>query len=144
MPEEFRIWKEKVEAIERKKLTALAASQPSGQSNGGVNSALDTTVLTGKQPVPAPATAAKSTRVPATTTITANEYQTKEEASDAFKALLTENKVTVVAKMKEVQELCQLDHRWNALRTAGERKQALAEYQVTVGLVSTSYLLCVL
>jgi hypothetical protein len=33
-------------------------------------------------------------------------------------------------KMKEVQDLCQSDPRWNALKTAGDKKQALAEYQV--------------
>ena len=34
-------------------------------------------------------------------------------------------------KMKEVQEICQKDSRWNALRTAGEKKQSLAINQVT-------------
>jgi hypothetical protein len=33
-------------------------------------------------------------------------------------------------KMKEVQDLCQSDPRFNALKSGGEKKQALAEYQV--------------
>ena len=33
-------------------------------------------------------------------------------------------------KMKEVTDICHSDIRFLALRTAGERKQALAEYQV--------------
>jgi pre-mRNA-processing factor 40 len=32
--------------------------------------------------------------------------------------------------MKEVQDLCQHDARWEALKSQGEKKQALAEYQV--------------
>ena len=33
-------------------------------------------------------------------------------------------------KMKEVTDICHTDVRYKALKTAGERKQALAEYQV--------------
>ena len=33
--------------------------------------------------------------------------------------------------MKEVTDICHSDIRFLALRTAGERKQALAEYQVS-------------
>ncbi len=39
-------------------------------------------------------------------------------------------KVTSIAKMREVQDLCQQDPRWEALKSQGEKKQALAEYQV--------------
>jgi hypothetical protein len=49
---------------------------------------------------------------------------------EAFKALLTEKKISTSLKFKEVVELCQDDVRFGALKTAGEKKQALAEYQV--------------
>ena len=38
-------------------------------------------------------------------------------------------------KMKEVIELCQADVRYSALKTGGEKKQALAEYQVRYGSI---------
>ena len=38
--------------------------------------------------------------------------------------------VLTTMKMKEVQDLCQSDPRFNALKSGGEKKQALAEYQV--------------
>lgn len=46
------------------------------------------------------------------------------------KALLADFKVSSTAKAKEVKDLCQDDPRWNALKTSGERNQAIAEYQV--------------
>ena len=39
-------------------------------------------------------------------------------------------KVQATMKMKEVVDLCQGDIRFRALKTAGERKQAFAEFQV--------------
>lgn len=59
-------------------------------------------------------------------------YATREEAIEAFKAMLEACDVSAAMKMKEVVDLCQDDPRFNALKTAGEKKQALAEYQVTV------------
>ena len=43
------------------------------------------------------------------------------------------SQILTTMKMKEVTDLCQNDVRFRALRSAGERKQALAEYQVCVG-----------
>ena len=43
-------------------------------------------------------------------------------------------------KMKEVIELCQADIRYSALKTGGEKKQALAEYQVRLDMDSLVYL----
>ena len=58
-------------------------------------------------------------------------YATTEEAVEAFKAMLTERRVLTTMKMKEVIDLCQSDPRFNALKSPGEKKQALAEYQVS-------------
>jgi len=56
-------------------------------------------------------------------------FATKAEAVAAFKALLEEKKVSVTASIRIVTETCQSDGRWFALKTSGERKQALTEYQ---------------
>jgi hypothetical protein len=58
------------------------------------------------------------------------EYATPAEALEAFNALLDDKKVSSTARTKEVKDLCQDDPRWNALKSSGERNQAVAEYQV--------------
>ena len=68
--------------------------------------------------------------------VTAPVYATHADAVDAFKAMLEEHDVTAVMKMKEVIDLCQKDVRFNALKGGGEKKQALAEYQVTNDLTN--------
>jgi pre-mRNA-processing factor 40 len=56
-------------------------------------------------------------------------YKNKVEAVSAFKDLLLEKGIVPNLKWNEVQKVCCVDKRWEALRTIGERKQALAEYQ---------------
>jgi hypothetical protein len=56
-------------------------------------------------------------------------YKNKEEAVSAFKCLLLEKGIIPGLKWNEVQKLCCVDKRWEAVMTIGERKQALAEYQ---------------
>lgn len=130
MPEEFRVWKEKMDAIELKKATQVAAkaalaelaasaapesaqSNNHHSSNGGAGHSTG-----GRAEVAAPAIV----------------YASQAEAAEAFKELLASMKVSTIAKMKEVQDLCQHDPRWEALKSQGEKKQALAEYQVCVRL----------
>lgn len=118
MPEEFRIWKELVEAAEQKKIQVAAARAAE---------AADVSVA-----AVAAASEAKNRQAAAQTVRVAPAvvYATPAEAAEAFKELLTDMKVTSIAKMREVQDLCQQDPRWEALKSQGEKKQALAEYQV--------------
>lgn len=55
-------------------------------------------------------------------------YNNKEEAVATFKCLLLEKGIIPNLKWNEVQKICCIDTRWQALNTIGERKQALAEY----------------
>jgi hypothetical protein len=145
VPEEFRVWKERVDAIEKKKLLAL---QPPAQHSLQPPPAIFTA------PVAASPLAAVEVReeVPAQAPAVvapaggrrkkgdeddeekpkpvAPVYANQEERVTAFKDLLTEKRVLVTSKMKEVIELCSEDVRFSALKTGGEKKQALAEYQV--------------
>ncbi|RYG61449.1 hypothetical protein EON64_18570, partial [archaeon] len=57
-------------------------------------------------------------------------YATPEEARGAFFSLLSDFSVSALMKIREVQEKCGHDPRWSALDSQGERKQALAEFQV--------------
>jgi pre-mRNA-processing factor 40 len=141
MPEDFRLWKERIEAIERKRSApATAAAAPSVEPAPSASAA----VATAPSQLPGIATSARTTsqtqsRRQATAQgagsdddeATVLAYSTREEAMDAFKALLAEKKVPTSMRFKEVMDLCQDDVRFNALKSAGEKKQALAEYQVT-------------
>lgn len=100
-PVEYREWREKIEAIEAK-ATALKGSFPSSKEEQ------------------------KKKGIPTPTTVT---YATQAEALEAFYALLDEKKVSATVKVKDVKDICQDDPRWNALKTTGERNQAIAEYQ---------------
>jgi pre-mRNA-processing factor 40 len=57
------------------------------------------------------------------------QWKTKQERRDAFKELLEEKIVKASAKWDEALKLIQDDYRFNALNTAGERKQVFTEYQ---------------
>lgn len=121
MPEEYRVWKEKVDALEKSK-----SQKAEGKGNG--NSEQDKSKNS------------RSTANAASSSIDNSNsdkkviptYATAAEAFEAFKELLQSKNVSATAKMKEAQELCQNDPRWEALRTQGEKKQALAEYQVNI------------
>lgn len=118
MPEEFRIWKELVEAAEQKKIQ-VAAARAAEVADASVAAVAAASEAKNRQ------AAAQAVRV-----APAVVYATPAEAAEAFKELLTDMKVTSIAKMREVQDLCQQDPRWEALKSQGEKKQALAEYQV--------------
>ncbi len=129
MPEEYRLWKEKVEALEKK----LQEEKQQNKVNAAINSisAQGTAPSQNNHPplIKSNSTHSllsktKSEDVPQVT------YASQAEAAEAFKELLAHKNISTIAKMKEVQDLCQSDPRWEALRTMGERKQALAEYQV--------------
>lgn len=126
MPEEFRTWKEKVDALQAKKSSqppsreSITHSHNNNQPHHNNNSN-------------ASHGASNSSSNYSTQSISAEPaivYASYAEASEAFKELMTEKKVSATAKMREVQDLCQADVRWDALKTMGEKKQALAEYQV--------------
>ena len=162
VPEEYRVWKEKMDAVERKKLMVFA---PAGGMN--VHTSLTKTLPSAAIPIVAAVTVTTNTIAASNTTSTNGNlsgsngasnsnggastnsgsnnrkkqveeeekvvivYATTEEAVEAFKAMLTERRVLTTMKMKEVIDLCQSDPRFNALKSPGEKKQALAEYQVS-------------
>lgn len=171
MPDEFRIWKEKVEAAEKKGQTQTSATAGKGtgpaasssaSTSGSAASASSTSASAAAsssaskaegqvaRPSPGPDDGQGDPSKPSTTTTAATPaaqskvssassapaaapaivYASREEAVAAFKALLEDRNVSAIAKMKEVQDACQDDERWLALKTQGEKKQALAEYQV--------------
>ena len=101
MPEEYRIWKEKMDSVEKKK----AASESMGSNNIYRVDAIPEKVV---EPI---------------------LFATKEEALVAFKELLASKKVSAQANFKDVRDRCQGDGRWFSLESTGEKKQALAEYQ---------------
>jgi len=124
MPEEYRTWKEKVDALQVKK-----SIQPSRDSNAHSHNHVhhnnSNTSSHGSSNYTTQSTSAEPAVV----------YATYIEASEAFKEMMIEKKVSATAKMKEVQDLCQSDVRWDALKSMGEKKQALAEYQVWADLL---------
>ena len=60
-------------------------------------------------------------------------YASHAEALEAFHEILNSKKISANAKMKEVLEICESDPRWSSLKilSQGDKKQGLAEYQVT-------------
>lgn len=74
-------------------------------------------------------------------------YASAQEAMDAFKEMLARRNIASNAGFKVVQDLCRDDVVWeHALKTQGEKRQALAEYQVSTSwhvhqlyLLSTEY-----
>lgn len=133
VPDEYRVWKQQTDAVEEKKKQALlVAAQPLP---------LPFTAPVAVAAVPAVATSSSSNRrkheeeerkrreEEELAKIPAIVYASHEEAVEAFKAMMTEKRVSATMKMKEVVDLCTSDPRYVALKTGGERKQALAEYQ---------------
>jgi hypothetical protein len=155
VPEEYRLWKEKVDALEKKqqeqKQNQLNEPQPGKGNNlsssvgSSSNIHYDTKSTASSTTNLLSSTASNKLHKSKSTESMntggggpsiANEnkivYSSIAEATEAFKELLTQKGVSPVAKMKEVQDLCQSDPRWEALKTMGEKKQALAEYQVRI------------
>lgn len=133
MPEEYRVWKEKMDAIEQKRVVQ-AASQATAEAerlaelrSGNRAARAGPASNSGSGVATSGGSAAAANSV---------QYASAAEAAEAFKDMLAEKKISTIAKMREVQELCQSDERWDALKTQGEKKQALAEYQVTCPLIA--------
>ena len=180
MPEEYRVWKEQIEAVEKKKhgataaaavaaATALALSVASkefhvssdaggggdaasqslllhgsgmgmgdaGQGGGGVGMGDDSSLHTAANAVAkhVPRAASKAAKAAASGDFDQNvmvpTFATKAEAEAAFKQLLDEKNVTATMRLKDAAELCQGDGRWGCIPSAGGKKQALAEFQVS-------------
>lgn len=136
MPEEFRTWKEKVDALQAKKNSQPPPSRESNTHSHNHPHHNNSNVPHG---------ASNSSSNYSTQSVTSAEpaivYASYAEASEAFKELMTEKKVSATAKMREVQDLCQADVRWDALKTMGEKKQALAEYQVRFSAHTDDYVI---
>lgn len=140
MPEEFRLWKEKVDALEKKmsdeKAEAKANNNGVTPAQNSLLSATNTAASGGHAPLSKSSSTQNLSKTRSEDAMPALEtakplYASQAEATEAFKELLAHKNISTIAKMKEVQEQCQHDVRWEALKTMGERKQALAEYQVT-------------
>jgi len=118
MPEEYRIWKEKIEAVGKKK--------PTG---GGSKHNVDRSAEAAEAKESKSKAKEKEAEENAEPLIV---YATHAEALEAFHELLALKKVSANSKMKEVLDLCQDDPRWEALKilSQGDKKQGLAEYQV--------------
>ena len=116
MPEEYKVWLEKMEAFEKRKAEQLASAAAETKNKP------ELPPKPVKQPVKQPVKPQQvSSEVPV--------YEDPAQAVAAFKELLEERDVSLTAKLKDAQDRCSDDPRWNALRTTGEKKQALAEYQ---------------
>ena len=123
MPEEYKIWYQKVEAASRKRpgldnsLSNLVASP--GELPDAVRAVQKPSDKEAR--VKESDTSANSQAV--------IEFSSRDDAMAAFRKLLEDKNIPSTMKFKEVQEICSNDNRWNALKTVGERKQTLAEYQ---------------
>lgn len=133
MPEEYRVWREKIDAIELKKKLGPqppTTTAPTAKIDGMHRTASAETIPTltagaaGRQAKRAEQEAA------AAAPMAAVEYASPAEAAEAFKEMLQACGVSTTAKMREVMDLCAADPRWEAVKSQGEKKQCLAEYQV--------------
>lgn len=86
MPEEYRIWKERIDAVEAKKI-ALAANQAEKKTEASLNSHLKGDSHTNGQSSSGKKKYVEQDDKPAPV------YATQEEAVEAFKALLSDKKV---------------------------------------------------
>jgi hypothetical protein len=130
MPEEYRIWKEKVDALTAKQQQERSSGS-GGNCNGNITGSNQLYKSNSTQSL-----SLKSQSVDDISVVNAQEllpkitYANPAEALEAFKELLSGKNISAIAKYKDVQDLCSSDPRWNALSSAGEKKQALSEYQV--------------
>lgn len=150
MPEEFRVWKERVDAAVARRKAALQQSATQALSTS--TSVISPPAVASSTPITSPLAQPTSENAPRENAKSTSEhkkhshsnqsatsevtpvvepitYATPEAAVEAFRSLLDEFQVTSSMKYKEVQELCSHDQRWNALKTSGEKKQNLAEFQ---------------
>jgi hypothetical protein len=135
VPEEFRIWKEKVEAAEKRLPSSSSSHTNASLSHTSSSTNLNTSAghagnATLSRSSSSMNMAAGGNHNNATGNAVAKVvYASAAEAMEAFKDLLQQQQISSAAKFKEVQDLCGHDPRWEALKTQGEKRQALAEYQ---------------
>lgn len=144
MPEEYQVWLTKVQeaekrqaeiALQQQQSVALAAQataaelKPNHNHNGGKNnngSSSSSHSKSEKNNNKAQASVSSYIKEE----VALPEYATAADAMAAFKNLLLENEISSSMNFKSVQDVVGRDVRWHALRTVGEKKQALTEYQV--------------
>ncbi len=183
MPEEYRLWKEKIDAVEKKledkkKVAAGISVAPPSSAVSSVGTS--STPLAGNVAGQTPSSSSDASNNTTSSNVGSNSvsntsksngsftngdvvigassnngngaggnssnsssngkksnpsqqsipaYASQAEAMEAFKDLLAQKHVSTTAKIKEAQDICQSDPRWDALPTMGEKRQALAEYQ---------------
>jgi hypothetical protein len=136
VPEEYEVWlvkmrehQEKIAEKEReKKLEKVALeSTPTAASGKGT-----TSLSSPPQPIDVSSKVKPISSAPPRKPVVEGPplvFASLAEATTAFKTLLFDKDISAILKFKDVQDMCQDEPRWNALKTVGERKQALAEYQ---------------
>ena len=134
VPEEYREWKERVDAaVERRKI-ALGGAQGSQQKKSETPKANEKATAQFGEGAAAEHVPSQQQVKPTSAKVQVVEeevvtYASEKEAVAAFKQLLADHEVTSVMKFKDVQDLCSKESRWNACKSVGARKQALSEYQ---------------
>lgn len=149
MPEEYRVWRQQMDAVEAKKAADLAAKKAGGAAPGngqapaagaegrgdgaaaGTGAATTSAAPADKDAAPESRRSAKEAKEAARMEPLLT-FASKADAIEAFKVLMKERDVSTVLKMKDVGTLLIKDHKWlsvNAALNAGEKNQALAEYQ---------------
>lgn len=127
MPDEFRSWQEKISSIEKKKATGVAA----GKSDLLMHN-VSRISHTENRNFRTIETSFKNSDDVLSSSTPELTFATNEDAQDSFKSMLSHYKVSTTAKLKEVQDQCQSDPRWDVIKSQGEKKQCLAEYQVLI------------
>jgi hypothetical protein len=132
MPEDYRLWKERIDAVEKKKMLGISSTK--------TETSLQTSVNTNGRNVIA--NKSENERLLNETPILI--FANAVEAQEVFKDMLASYKVSTTAKLKEVQDLCQNDSRWEVIKAQGDKKQCLAEYQVCDFLFFFVFFYCIL
>ena len=131
MPDEFKVWQEKVELVS-KKIAPPPPPAPNVSFNESL-SKLDNTSTKQVSSLQLISENRKETHKLSDSekleTTTAIVYSTKEDAKAAFINLLSDKNISSSLKFSQVSDICQNDPRWNALKSIGEKKQNIAEYQ---------------
>ena len=136
MPEEFRLWKERVEEVQKKKSTVSEQSSDAVPSTSVEISFNEVTPTADTKIIPKESYPKKTSNALDDVSLPDSQlhpvlptYNTREEMVDAFISLLNDKEISSTMKFKDALTICQHDIRWNALKTVGERKQTLAEFQ---------------
>lgn len=126
MPDEFKVWKERVDAAVAKKAAAMSNTTIAGTHVDTMEKVGDASTVSGVEGE-RNQRRSKQKSAPELEKVVL-VFNSREEARAAFIALLSEKNVSSTMRSKDVQELCQDDPRWEALK-GGDKKQELAEFQ---------------